>query len=320
MTVLVTGGAGYIGSHVVRLLDQRGDDVVILDDMSNGVRSRAEGRPLIELDLASPSAAEILPEKMNEHGIDSVIHFAAKKSVGESHRLPLWYYQQNVGGLMNLLQAMEASGADKLVFSSSATVYGMPDVELIPEECALQPINPYGQTKVAGEWLIDAQASADKLTAVKLRYFNVAGTGWQDLADTAVSNLIPIVLDRYRQGQRPVVFGSDYDTADGTCIRDYIHVLDLAEAHISALDYLRAGQVAQTSFNVGTGVGSSVLDVIDSVSRVLGADLSPVIADRRAGDAPRLVADPSAAAVELAWKAQHSLDDCVRSAVEGQTL
>ncbi len=319
MAVMVTGGAGYIGSHVVRLLKQRGDDVVIVDDMSNGVRSRVEGLPVVEVDLASPQAPEALRGVFADYSVDSVIHFAAKKQVGESVERPLWYYQQNVGGLTNLLQAMEDSGIETLVFSSSAAVYGMPDVEMVRETTDCHPINPYGHTKLIGEWLIDAQMAAGRLSAVKLRYFNVAGTGWSDLADTAVMNLIPIVLNRFDQGQQPVVFGDDYDTPDGTCIRDYIHVADLAEAHISALDYLKGGNIRGTSFNVGTGTGASVLEVIDAVSKALGEDLEPVMADRRAGDPPQLIADPTAINADLAWKAQFTLDDIARSAVESRT-
>lgn len=318
MAVLVTGGAGYIGSHVVRLLAERGDDVVIVDDLSNGLPERVEGFPLEKIDLAAPDAVPALSKAMSDHAVSAVIHFAAKKQVGESVERPLWYYQQNVTGLTNLLAAMEQADVRTMVFSSSAAVYGMPDVGAVQETTECRPINPYGQTKLIGEWLIDAQMQTGKLEAVKLRYFNVAGAGWPDLADTAVMNLIPIVLNRFAQGQQPVVFGDDYSTPDGTCIRDYIHVADLAEAHVSALDYLKGGNIRGTSFNVGTGTGSSVLEVIDAVGKALGEELEPIMEDRRAGDPPQLIADPSAINADLAWKAQFTLEDIARSAVESR--
>ncbi|MGO1921276.1 MAG: UDP-glucose 4-epimerase GalE [Microbacterium sp.] len=318
MTVLVTGGAGYIGSHVVRLLAARGDDVVIVDDMSNGIASRIEGFPLEQVDLAASDAEERLDAVMRKHAVDSVIHFAAKKQVAESVQHPVWYYRQNVGGLANLLSAMERADVRTIVFSSSAAVYGMPDVNLVAEDTLCQPINPYGQTKLIGEWMIDNAMTGSGLSAVKLRYFNVAGAGWPDLADQAVMNLIPIVLDHIEAGRRPVVFGDDYLTPDGTCIRDYVHVKDLAEAHIAALDYLAAGDVKETVFNVGTGVGASVTEVIEVIARGLNNDIDPIIGERRAGDPPRLVADVSRSAAELTWKSDYGLDQIIGSAIRAR--
>lgn len=315
MSVLVTGGAGYIGSHVVRLLEERGDPVLIVDDLSNGILDRVPGHPLVQIDLASAAAEETLLEAMKEHQVDSVIHFAAKKQVGESVEKPIWYYRQNVGGLANLLSAMERASVNNLVFSSSAAVYGMPDVPAVDEDIECRPINPYGQTKLIGEWMIDNARVSSGLKAVKLRYFNVAGAGWPELADTAVMNLIPIVLDVVDHGERPIIFGDDYDTPDGTCIRDYIHVTDLAEAHIAALDYIAAGAISQTSFNVGTGQGASVSEVIQEVSEGLGHAVDPVMGDRRAGDPPQLIADVSRIAAELSWKAEYGLADIVQSAI-----
>lgn len=315
MAVLVTGGAGYIGSHVVRLLAERGDDVVIVDDMSNGIASRISGHAIERIDLAAPDAEDALVSVMQEHDVEAVIHFAAKKQVGESVERPVWYYRQNVSGLANLLAALERQDVERLVFSSSAAVYGMPDVSMVEEDIDCRPINPYGQTKLIGEWMIDNARIATNLKAVKLRYFNVAGTGWPDLADTAVMNLIPIVLDRLKRGEQPIVFGNDYDTPDGTCIRDYVHVKDLAEAHIAALDYIASGDVAHTVFNVGTGEGASVTEVIDAIATGLEAPIVPIIGERRAGDPPRLVADVSRIAAELSWKAEFRLSDIVQSAV-----
>lgn len=320
MTVLVTGGAGYIGSHVVRMLQERGDDVVVVDDLSTGFASRVGDSPLEQIDIADAGAEEQLTRVISEHGVDSVIHFAAKKQVGESVEKPVWYYRQNVGGLANLLAAMEAGGVGTMVFSSSAATYGMPDVPKVHENIDCKPINPYGQTKLIGEWMIDNAMTATGLKAAKLRYFNVAGTAWDDLADTAVMNLVPIVLDRLDRGEAPVIFGDDYDTPDGTCIRDYVHVGDLAEAHIYALDYLAAadGQPAESVFNVGTGSGASVSEVIDTLARVLDRPITPVMGDRRAGDPPQLIADVERIGREFAWKAQYDLTDIITSAVQAK--
>lgn len=321
MTVLVTGGAGYIGSHVVRLLSDRGDDVLVVDDFSTGIDSRVDGLPVVDLDLAAPDATDRLVAAIKEHGVDSIIHFAAKKQVGESVEEPVMYYRQNIGGLTNILAAVEATGLESLVFSSSAATYGMPDVDMVAEDLEARPINPYGQTKLIGEWMIDNQITASKMrgttfNAVKLRYFNVAGAGWPELADTAVMNLIPIVLGRLADGKAPIIFGDDYDTPDGTCIRDYVHVKDLAEAHIAALDYMKAGGTTETVFNVGTGTGASVKEVIDTIAEVSGRDIVPEMGERRAGDPPALVADVSRISALLSWKAEFGLDEIVRSAVE----
>lgn len=320
MTVLVTGGAGYIGSHVVRLLAQRGDDVVVVDDLSNGIAARVDGHPIEQIDLADAGAEDSLVDVLRRYDVSSVIHFAAKKQVGESVERPLWYYRQNVDGLANLLAALERVGVERLVFSSSAAVYGMPDVDLVMEDTDCHPINPYGQTKLIGEWMIDNARAATGLRAVKLRYFNVAGAGWSDLADTAVMNLIPIVLDRIEKGRAPIVFGDDYPTPDGTCIRDYIHVKDLAEAHIAALDYIASGDPKATVFNVGTGDGASVSDVLAEIAVGLGRTITPEMGERRAGDPPRLVADVSRIAAELSWKAEYRLPEIVQSAIAARGL
>ncbi len=318
MTVLVTGGAGYIGSHVVRLLEERGDGVVVVDDLSNGVLARIGAHPLERIDLSAADAEDALTDVLLRHDVDSVIHFAAKKQVGESVEHPVWYYRQNVSGLANLLAAMQRTEVGALVFSSSAAVYGMPDVPMVHEDIECRPINPYGQTKLIGEWMIDNAIRATGLRAAKLRYFNVAGAGWDDLADTAVMNLIPIVLDRLAAGKAPIVFGDDYPTPDGTCIRDYVHVKDLAEAHIAALDYLAMGEPAETVFNVGTGQGASVNEVIVAIAESTGQAVVPEMGDRRAGDPPQLVADVSRIAAELSWKAEYGLDEIVRSAVRAR--
>ena len=322
MKVLVTGGAGYIGSHVVRLLQNRGDDVVVLDDMSEGVRSRIGTARLIQLDLASDKAVEILKSAFAEEAksgpIEAVVHLAARKKVGESVEQPEWYYSQNVGGLANLLGAMRESGIGKIVFSSSAAVYGMPDVPAVTEETLCQPINPYGETKLVGEWMVEAAAAAWGLRAVSLRYFNVAGAGWPDLADTAVANLVPIVFAAIRAGVKPVVFGNDYKTVDGSCVRDYVHVQDLADSHLAAIEYLNNEKRPFATFNVGTGTGSSVLEVIEEIQNVVSAAGNPNfeigIASRRAGDPPFLCADVSRIKIELNWSAKFGLHEIVQSA------
>jgi len=230
MTVLVTGGAGYIGSHVARLLLERGSKVVIADDLSTGLPNRVANLEHVQLDLAAYDALESIRSILRVHQVDSVIHLAARKKVGESVDRPEWYYLQNIGGLANLLEAMKAESVTRLVFSSSAATYGMPDVAACREDMVCQPINPYGETKLVGEWLARASAKAWGLRVVNLRYFNVAGAGWDDLADTAVANLIPIAFAALKAGKAPVVFGDDYPTADGSCVRDYVHVHDLADA------------------------------------------------------------------------------------------
>jgi len=316
MTILVTGGAGYIGAHVVRLLQDRGEKVVVVDDLSTGQEDRIGGAPLVRLDVASTEAVEILTRTLTEHEVSAVVHFAARKQVGESVEKPAWYYQQNVGGFTNLVTAMEAAGVDRLVFSSSAATYGMPSVSSVEEKLHAEPINPYGETKLIGEWLGRAAGRAWGLRFVALRYFNVAGAGWPDLGDPAILNLVPMVLDRLERGERPRIFGDDYPTPDGTCIRDYIHVMDLAEAHLAALDYLDEDERAHDVFNVGTGTGSSVREVVDEIGRVSGLDVTPEVFPRRAGDPPLLVASPERINTVLGWRGSHGLEEIISSAWE----
>jgi UDP-glucose 4-epimerase len=315
MTVLVTGGAGYIGAHVVRLLQRAGRDVLVVDDLSTGREARLGGAELVVVDVADTSSVGALTEAMSAHQVRQVVHFAARKRVDESVRRPAWYYQQNVTGLANVLTAMEAAGADQLVFSSSAAVYGDTHESSVGEGSPTVPVNPYGETKLAGEWLMRAAARAGILRGVSLRYFNVAGSGWDDLGDPAVLNLVTMVLDRLTRGESPRVFGTDYATPDGTCVRDFVHVLDLARAHVAALERTAQAPLGSaTVLNVGTGQGTSVAEVVHALARITGVDVDVIHEPRRAGDPPSVVAAVDRISSELGWRAQEDLESILTSA------
>ncbi len=313
MKILVTGGAGYIGSHVVRALVSAGHQAVALDDLSNGKQSRLGDTPLIQVDLSSEKATALLVQAFKDHSIDGVIHLAARKSVGESVANPEYYYQQNLNSVTNLLVAMREAKVMNMVFSSSAATYGSPEVAQVAEDYNCQPINPYGETKLIGEWMMSSASKAWGLKTVSLRYFNVAGAGFSDLADTGVANLIPIAFNAIANEEPIQVFGSDWPTEDGSCVRDYIHVQDLADAHLAALDYLAQENREYSVFNVGTGTGSSVLAVIDTIHKVIGKDFAVDLVDRRPGDPAALSADVSRIESTLGWKAKHNLQDIVKS-------
>ncbi len=312
MKLLVTGGAGYIGSHVVHAAQAAGHECVVVDNLSTGIRERISAE-IVEIDIASPEAATNLSDLMKRQKFDSVIHLAARKQVGESVEIPERYYLDNIGGMANLLLAMRETGHDSLVFSSSAATYGMPDAKQVREDDPASPINPYGQTKLIGEWMVKNAANWG-LRGVNLRYFNVAGTGKEGLGDTAALNLIPIAIGQLRRGETPKVFGDDYPTPDGSCIRDYVHVADLAEAHVAAVDYLERSDRPYDTFNVGTGQGASVFEVLDALRTASGQDFAASVAPRRAGDPPRLVANVDRIAETLGFKTSHSLADIVDSA------
>ncbi|MCI1642466.1 MAG: UDP-glucose 4-epimerase GalE [Actinomyces sp.] len=314
MSILVSGGAGYIGAHVVRVLRERGEKVIVADDLSYGKASRIGDARLVQVDVSTDGAREVLSNVMVDEDVTAVIHFAARKQVGESVQRPAWYYQQNIGGLANMLLAMEETGVDRMIFSSSAAVYGMPPVEVVPEDIEKTPINPYGETKLIGEWMMADCERAWGLNWIGLRYFNVAGAGWPDLEDPATLNLVPMVLDRLAKGESAKIFGTDYPTPDGTCIRDYIHVLDLAEAHVAALDALESGAPAHRQFNVGTGRGTSVREIIDGLRQVSGWDFPVEEMARRAGDPPQLIGDASRITKDLGWSAQRDVRDILQSA------
>jgi len=323
VSVLITGGAGYIGAHIVRLLVDRGDRVVVVDDLSSGDASRLSGATLVRIDLAGDGARERLGSAIRDHGVTSVVHLAARKNAAESVTDPAGYYRDNVGGLAAVISACADTGVRRLVFSSSAAVYGTPAVPRVDEAAPTQPINPYGESKLVGEWLVRDAATAHGIDAISLRYFNVAGAGWPDLGDPFPLNLITIAIDRVRRGLAPSVFGADFDTPDGTGVRDYVHVMDLAEAHLAALDALASRQQADSPaeaqvFNVGTGEGASVLEVLDRLRAASGIRFEVQVGPRRPGDPAAVVADPAMIAQQLGWRATRTLDDMVSSAWQAE--
>ncbi|MCW5252779.1 MULTISPECIES: UDP-glucose 4-epimerase GalE [unclassified Streptomyces] len=315
MTWLITGGAGYIGAHVVRAMTEAGERAVVYDDLSTGIADRVpDGVPLV---VGSVLDGERVARALGDHGITGVVHLAAKKQVGESVELPLHYYRQNVEGLRVLLEAVTAAAVPSFVFSSSAAVYGMPDVDLVTEETPCLPMSPYGETKLAGEWLVRATGRASGLSTASLRYFNVAGAASPALADTGVFNLVPMVFEKLTAGEAPRVFGDDYPTPDGTCVRDYIHVADLAEAHVAAARALTASPGRALTLNIGRGEGVSVREMIDRINTLTGHDRPAAVTARRPGDPPRVVASADRAAAELGWKAKYDVQDMITSAWEG---
>ncbi|MYS09630.1 UDP-glucose 4-epimerase GalE [Streptomyces sp. SID6041] len=319
MTYLITGGAGYIGSHVVRAMTQAGERVVVLDDLSTGYEERVpEGVPLV---VGSTLDREVLDRTIAEHGVTGVVHLAAKKQVGESVELPLHYYRENVIGLTVLLEAVAAAGVRNFLFSSSAAVYGMPDVDLVTEETPCLPLSPYGETKLAGEWLVRAAGAAHGISTACLRYFNVAGAATPELADTGVFNLVPMVFERLDAGEAPRIFGDDYATPDGTCIRDYIHVEDLADAHLVAArklaEWAEAGEPRDLTVNIGRGEGVSVTEMVRLINEITGHTTEPLVTPRRPGDPARVVAAADRIASKLGWKARHDVRDMITSAWDG---
>ncbi|KOV24247.1 UDP-glucose 4-epimerase GalE [Streptomyces heliomycini] len=316
MTWLITGGAGYIGAHVVRAMTGAGERAVVYDDLSTGLADRVpDGVPLV---VGSTLDGERVARALAEHGVTGVVHLAARKQVAESVSLPLYYYRENVEGLRVLLDAVTSAGVRSFVLSSSAAVYGTPDVDLVTEETPCLPLSPYGETKLAGEWLVRAAGRAAGLSTACLRYFNVAGAARPDLADTGVSNLIPMIFEKLTAGLPPHVFGDDYPTPDGTCVRDYVHVVDLAEAHVAAARALRSAPGRDLTLNIGRGEGVSVREVIDRVNALTGHDRPPTVSPRRPGDPARVVASVDRAATELGWKARHGIDDMITSAWAGR--
>ncbi|WP_156087581.1 UDP-glucose 4-epimerase GalE [Lysobacter sp. Root667] len=306
MNVLVCGGAGYIGSHMVRRLAAAGHQVTVFDNLSTGHREAVAGAELVVGDLLDPSA---LAQLFGQRRFDAVVHFAARSLVGESVAQPYLYYENNVVGSLNLLRAMREAGVERIVFSSTAAVFGHPECEPIDEDHPTRPINPYGASKLMVERLLADAAQAYGLRSVSLRYFNAAGAateGGIGEAHEPETHLIPNVL-RSALGRGPAlkVFGTDYPTRDGTCVRDYVHVDDLCEAHLAALRFM--GETAGAHlFNLGNGQGFSVLEVLDAAARVAGAKIDYETAPRRAGDPAVLVASSRKAREQLGWSPQHT--------------
>ena len=319
MTWLITGGAGYIGAHVAKAMTGAGERIVVLDDISTGIEARLPAD--VTLVRGSASDREVLDRVLKEHTVTGVVHLAAKKQVGESVEKPLLYYRENVTGLAVLLEAVVAAGVRRFLFSSSAAVYGVPDVDLITEETPCVPINPYGETKLAGEWLVRATGRAHGMSTACLRYFNVAGAAAPELADTGVFNVVPMFFDRLTRGEAPRIFGDDYPTPDGTCVRDYIHVADLAEAHLAVSGHLDVSPGGgDLTVNVGRGEGVSVRRLAELVGEVTGLRTKPVVEPRRPGDAARAVASAGRMAEELGWTASRGMREMVESAWEGWCL
>ena len=313
---MVTGGAGYIGAHVVRELQSAGLSVVVLDNLSTGVRGFVPAAvPFVEADLLDASAVR---QALAEHSVTGVIHIAGFKFAGISVEKPLQTYEQNVTAMMSLLRAMEAKGVGKIVFSSSSSVYGNAASGLVTEDDPFNPTSPYGESKVIGEWLLRNQGTATGLVHTSLRYFNVVGSGEVSLPDVSPHNLLSMVFDALERGQTPVIMGDDYDTSDGTCIRDYIHVADLAKAHVGAARRMDRGDTIEPAYNLGSGTGTSVAEMMAAISLVTGGDFTPEIGPRRAGDPARVVASGEKASRDIDWSMTHSLEEMIRSAFEAR--
>lgn len=312
MTWLVTGGAGYIGCHVVRALHTAGIRVIVLDDLSAGKPERLPAA--VGLEAGSILDQSVLDRVFEAERIVGVVHLAARKRVDESVAEPSMYFRENVEGLRMLLDRCDRSRVRSFLFSSSGAVYGAADSGAVSEAAACRPVNPYGQSKLAGEWLVQSMGTSTGMHTMALRYFNVAGAADPGLGDVHGDNLIPAILRAIKRGDPPTIFGTDYPTPDGTCVRDFVDVRDVADAHAAAVRQLEQGHVRAATLNIGTGRGVSVRSVVDEVLAVTGSDLVPVDGPRRAGDVQALVARVERAREVLGWSAEHSVSDMVSSA------
>jgi len=309
-TWLVTGGAGYIGAHVVRCLTESGRSVVVLDDLSSGHRGFVpDGVRFVEGSVVDPAAVDSALA-----GVAGVIHCAGFKYAGVSVERPLHTYTQNVTAVQVLLERMLAASVESLVFSSSAATFGTPDVDLVTETTPTRPESPYGESKLIGEWLIRDVARISPLRHTSLRYFNVVGSGYPDLYDTSPHNLFPVLLKALSEGRTPTVNGTDYPTPDGSCVRDYVHVQDLALAHVAAADALEHSRPLEPVYNLGSGEGVSVLQIMDAARRATGIDFTPQVKPRRPGDPARIVATGELAGRDLGWTMRNTVDDMMTSA------
>ncbi|TDU88491.1 UDP-galactose 4-epimerase [Kribbella voronezhensis] len=311
MTWLVTGGAGYIGSHVVRAFRADGIDVVVIDDLSSGkAEFLVEGVPFVEANLLDADATRKALE-----GVSGVVHLAGYKYAGVSVEKPMHTYTQNVTAMVTLLTAMAETDVRNIVFSSSAGVYGTPKDEVVTEQTPPDPQSPYGETKLIGEWLLADQAKAVPLNHTSLRYFNVVGSGDPKVYDASPYNLFPIVCNMLTQGKTPELHAG-HPTPDGTSIKDYVHVSDLARAHVAAARALDSGKTLEPVYNLGSGTGTSVRQIMDAARRVTGIDFTPTEGPRRPGDPSRVVASGELAARDLEWKNIHTVDEMFASAWE----
>lgn len=311
MRVLVTGGAGYVGSHTIHHLARLGFDCTVFDNLSTGFRYLAGSLPFIEGDIRNYEQIRNAVE-----GAEAVVHFAAHAYVGESVRDPRKYYDNNVRGTLTLLDAAVDAGVKKFVFSSTCAIYGIPPAIPIEEKWPTRPINPYGETKLAIERALEAYDRAYNLRFVALRYFNAAGADESgDIGEMhdPETHLIPLLLRSASGGEEVTLFGSDYDTADGTCVRDYIHVNDLADAHARALKHLTAMESSEI-LNLGTGTGYSVKDIVSAVERITGQKVRFTWGPRRSGDPPVLIASGKKAQAILGWRPQRALSEIIETA------
>lgn len=314
MKILITGGAGYVGSACLRYVAEQGHEVLAYDNLIMGHREAVDGHRLVVGDIAD---TQLLTETLQDFGADAVMHFAAATYVGESVENPELYYRNNVAGTLSLLNAMRAADVKRMLFSSTCAVYGMTEAAAMTEETPLAPVSPYARTKLAVEWMIRDFAQAYSIGFTLLRYFNAAGgdlDGHHGEDHDPESHLIPLVL-QVALGQRPLIriFGTDYPTPDGTCIRDYVHTRDLAKAHLLAIEATEAGTA--DVFNIGTGRGQSVMEVITACEKVTGRKITSETAERRPGDPPSLVADPARLKSRLGWAPEYeNLEDIISTA------
>jgi UDP-glucose 4-epimerase len=311
---LITGGAGYIGAHVTRALRAAGLETVVLDDLSSGYAHRLPADvPLVRADVRDTIAVTEAFARFRPHG---VVHLAARKDVGESIVHPLRYYGANLDGLRSILTAGANHHTASMLFSSSAAVYGTPWTSPVTEDDPTVPDNPYGRTKLVGEWMLRDAASTAGFGWAALRYFNVAGAGAPELRDIGTTNLVPRLLRAARTGEPAQVYGGDWPTPDGSAIRDYVHVADIADAHACAALALQDGEIGAEVLNVGRGEGTSVLEMITAIGAVTGQPLPYLVGPRRAGDPAEVVASADRIRERLGWKARYDLTDIVRSAAE----
>ncbi|MFN8159148.1 MAG: UDP-glucose 4-epimerase GalE [Candidatus Nanopelagicales bacterium] len=320
MTWIVTGGAGYIGSHVVQAFADEGIPSLVLDDLSSGRDVFVPDD--VEVVHGSITDAATVAGLLRRPDVEGVVHVAALKYAGVSVSKPLDFYRVNVEGTRVLLEECASAGVRNVVFSSSAAVFGTPDTDLVTEDTPKAPESPYGESKLIGEWLLADVARAAELDGrepfrhTSLRYFNVVGSGIPTVYDVSPHNLFPILLAAVTEGRTPTVFGDDYDTPDGSCVRDYIHVTDVATAHVAAARALAEGRELAPAYNLGRGEGVSVKEIVAAVADVLGRPVPYDIGPRRPGDPARIVTSSAKAEAELGWRAERDLHEMVRSAWE----